>query len=62
MVVILDDSPTLIDMDVLAKEMKTHGLPSYARPCSIRLTKKIELTGEFANHFSLLTDVCSRCF
>lgn len=47
MAVILDDSPTPIDMDLLAKEMKKHGLPSYARPCFIRLTKKIELTGEF---------------
>ena len=47
MAVILDDSSTPIDMDALTKEMKKQGLPSYARPCFIRLTKKIELTGEF---------------
>lgn len=45
MAVILDDS-TPIDIDALSKEMKKQGLPSYARPCFIRLTKKIELTGK----------------
>jgi len=47
MTVILDDSSTPIDMNTLAIELKKHGLPSYARPCFIRLTKHIELTGTF---------------
>jgi hypothetical protein len=45
MAVILDDYSAPIDMNVLAKELKKQGLPSYARPCFIRLTKHIELTG-----------------
>ena len=45
MAVILDDSSTAIDVDLLAKELKKQGLPAYARPCFIRLTKHIELTG-----------------
>ncbi len=45
MAVIIDDSSSPIDMNVLAKELKNQGLPSYARPCFIRLTKYIELTG-----------------
>ena len=45
MAVIIDNSSAPIDMNTLAKELKKHGLPSYARPCFIRLTKHIELTG-----------------
>ena len=45
MAVILDNSSSPIDMDTLAKEIKKEGLPSYAQPCFIRLTKHIELTG-----------------
>jgi hypothetical protein len=44
MAVVLEDSPTSIDMNTLAKDLKKHGLPPYARPCFIRLTKHIELT------------------
>ncbi len=45
MAVILDDPSAPIDMNTLAKELQKQGLPSYARPCFIRLTKHIELTG-----------------
>jgi len=45
MAVILDEPSGSIDMNTVAKELKTQGLPSYARPCFIRLTKHIELTG-----------------
>lgn len=47
MAVILDDPSAPIDMTTLAKDMKMHGLPSYSRPCFLRLTKHIELTGLF---------------
>ncbi len=47
MAVILDDPSASIDMNKLAQELKNQGLPSYARPCFIRLTKQIELTGSF---------------
>ncbi|UJR35625.1 hypothetical protein I4U23_028375 [Adineta vaga] len=47
MAVILDDLTSSIDMSTLANELKKQGLPSYARPCFIRLTKHIELTGTF---------------
>ncbi len=47
MTVILDDPSAPIDMNTLVIELKKHGLPSYARPCFIRLTKHIELTGTF---------------
>ena len=47
MAVILDDSSSPIDVSTLADELKRQGLPSYARPCFIRLTKHIELTGTF---------------
>jgi len=45
MTAILDDPSAPIDMNTLVTELKKHGLPSYARPCFIRLTKNIELTG-----------------
>jgi hypothetical protein len=45
MAVILDDPSASIDMNTLVKELKKQGLPSYAQPCFIRLTKHIELTG-----------------
>jgi hypothetical protein len=45
MAVIRDESSTPIDMTALVKDLKKHGLPPYARPCFIRLTKHIELTG-----------------
>ena len=45
MAVIIDNSSTPIYINTLAKDLKKHGLPSYARPCFIRLTKNIELTG-----------------
>jgi hypothetical protein len=45
MAVILDDPSAPIDMNTLGIELKKQGLPSYARPCFIRLTKHIELTG-----------------
>ncbi len=45
MAVAIEDPSAPIDMNTLAKDLKRHGLPSYARPCFIRLTKHIELTG-----------------
>lgn len=45
MAVVIDNSGS-IDMNTLAKDLKKHGLPSYARPCFIRLTKNIEMTGK----------------
>jgi hypothetical protein len=45
MAVIIDDSSASIDMNTLAKDLKQYGLPAYARPCFVRLTKHIELTG-----------------
>lgn len=45
MAVMLDDPSAPIDMDILAKELQKQGLPPYARPCFIRLTKHIEMTG-----------------
>lgn len=45
MAVMLDDPSTPIDMNTLANELKKQGLPSYARPIFIRLTKHIEMTG-----------------
>lgn len=45
MAVVIDDLKSPINMNTLAKDLKKHGLPSYARPCFIRLTKHIELTG-----------------
>lgn len=45
MAVIIDNASAPIDMNTLAKDMKKHGLPAYARPCFIRLTNHIELTG-----------------
>ncbi len=56
MAVILDDPSASIDMNLLATELKKQGLPSYARPCFIRLTKHIELTGSFTN-LRLFVDV-----
>ncbi|CAF0945950.1 unnamed protein product [Adineta steineri] len=47
MAVILDESASSINMNTLVNELKKQGLPSYARPCFIRLTKHIELTGTF---------------
>ena len=52
MAVIIDDDSAAIHIETLAKDLKKHGLPPYARPCFIRLTKNIELTGKmfrFAN-------------
>ena len=46
MAAILDDPPMSIDMNTLVQELKRHGLPFYARPSFIRLTKHIELTGK----------------
>jgi hypothetical protein len=45
MAAILDDCSTPIDMNILAEDLQKQGLPSYARPCFIRMTKHIELTG-----------------
>ena len=47
MAVIVDDPTAPIDLAALPREMKKHGLPIYARPCFIRLTKTIEMTGLF---------------
>lgn len=47
MAVVLDDPSSPVNMSTLANELKKQGLPSYARPCFIRLTKHIELTGTF---------------
>lgn len=46
MAVIIDDDSAAIHIETLAKDLKKHGLPPYARPCFIRLTKNIELTGK----------------
>ena len=46
MAAVLDDLSMSLDMNTLVQELKRHGLPSYARPCFIRLTKHIELTGK----------------
>jgi hypothetical protein len=46
MAVILDDPSAPMDMNILAQDLRKEGLPSYARPCFIRLTKHIELTGK----------------
>lgn len=46
MAVIIDDNAAELHMETLAKDLKKHGLPPYARPCFVRLTKNIELTGE----------------
>ncbi len=45
MAVILNNSSTPIDINPLVHDLKKHGLPSYARPCFIRVTQHIELTG-----------------
>jgi len=45
MAVVIDVPSAPIDMNTLAKDLKKYGLPSYARPCFIRLTEHIELTG-----------------
>ena len=45
MAVMLDNPSTPIDMSTLASELKLQGLPPYARPCFIRLTQNIEMTG-----------------
>lgn len=47
MAVILNDPSSPIDMSTLADELRKQGLPSYARPCFVRLTEHIELTGTF---------------
>lgn len=44
MAVVIDDSGS-INMNTLMKDLIKNGLPSYARPCFIRLTKHIEMTG-----------------
>ena len=44
MAVVIDDSG-LINMNTLVKDLIKNGLPPYARPCFIRLTKHIEMTG-----------------
>ena len=55
MAVIIDDESAPIDMSTLVFDLKKYGLPSYARPCFVRLTKHIELTGALMiiSHFSL---------
>jgi hypothetical protein len=45
MAVVIDDPSVPIDLNTLVKDLKKHGLPPYARPCFIRLTEHIELTG-----------------
>jgi hypothetical protein len=45
MAAILNNSSTPIDINPLVHELKKYGLPSYARPCFIRVTQHIELTG-----------------
>ena len=47
MAVFIDEPSAAIDLNKLARDMKKHGLPAYAQPCFIRLTKHIELTGAF---------------
>ncbi|CAF0866595.1 unnamed protein product [Adineta ricciae] len=47
MAVILDDPSSPINISTIANELKKQGLPSYARPCFLRFTKHIELTGTF---------------
>ena len=47
MAVILDDPSSPIEMSTLTDELRKQGLPPYARPCFIRLTEHIELTGTF---------------
>jgi len=47
MAVVLDDESMSTTIEQLVSQLKTLGLPAYARPCFIRLTKHIELTGTF---------------
>ncbi|CAF0720046.1 unnamed protein product [Rotaria sordida] len=47
MAVMLDDPSVSTDLSTVVSELKKQGLPPYARPCFIRLTKNIELTGTF---------------
>jgi len=47
MAVVVDDPSAPIDMNTLVRGLKKHGLPAYARPCFVRLTEHIELTGTF---------------
>ncbi|CAF1983617.1 unnamed protein product [Rotaria magnacalcarata] len=56
MAVVLDDPAAPTDMNTLATDLKKNGLPSYARPCFIRLTKHIELTGTFKVKKNLYQD------
>jgi hypothetical protein len=58
MAVIIDDASATIDMTNLVKDLKKSGLPTYARPCFVRLTKNIELTG---NYGPLETYECRHC-
>ncbi len=49
MAVVIDNSSASIDMNTLATDLKKYGLPPYARPCFIRLTEHIELTGSLSD-------------
>ncbi|UJR10258.1 hypothetical protein I4U23_014468 [Adineta vaga] len=47
MAVVLESNSASINMNTLASDMKKHGLPTYSRPCFIRVTEHIEMTGTF---------------
>lgn len=42
-----NDSSSVDALATLAENLRKQGLPSYARPCFVRLTNNIEWTGEF---------------
>ena len=59
-VILADATATTLDLTALPNELKKQGLPSYARPCFVRLTAHIDMTGElrrlsFSARHSLLT-------
>jgi hypothetical protein len=60
MAVVLENSSTPINMNTLAQDLKKQGLPAYARPCFLRLTKHIEMTGSSAARFTPYTVSCLR--
>ena len=61
MAVVIENAGS-IDMNTLAKDLKKHGLPAYARPCFIRLTKNIELTGNSRGFFLFAPLIFLVCF
>ena len=45
-VILADATATTLDLTTLPNELKNQGLPPYARPCFVRLTEHIDMTGE----------------